>query len=598
MKLFWKIFATVFIAFVATVSFISYVISDKQISDAENHIVEENQIAGSFISKEIEVDYLQSRWPFESLKKLSERENFLFWWIVRDDGTIHLSDQTSFMENQAYEYYPQMVNRVGNENVFQHHKQNYGIFVNPLKIEKGKWSFWLGFSMREASEMRKQIILLHIVVSMSALMILGIILYFAIKHFTKPIEELIISAAIVGKGDLNHRTEIESKDELGRLAHSFNKMTEDLQKTTVSRDYVDNIIESMSDSLIVIDPNKEIRRVNSATCQLLGYKEEKLIGKPIEPIWAMAAEMPLKEATKLEELIEAGELRNYETYYNTKDGQQVPILLSSSVVKDKDGDVTSIVCVGRDITQLKAAHALLDEKNTELESFVYTVSHDLKAPLVSLEGYASMLIDNYEESLDETGRLYLARIRANVEDMGNLIQDLLELSRIGKVVYDCDPVDVTEIIREVIETLEMPLSERRTELVIQDNLPMIICDRVRIKQVFENLVSNANKFMGKENDKPKIEMGFHDQGDSFEFFVKDNGIGIQKEYHDEVFDIFTRIGDLEAEGTGVGLAIVKKIVDTHGGNIRIDSDVGKGTTVYFTLPKTSQNNPENSKEIS
>ena len=236
---------------------------------------------------------------------------------------------------------------------------------------------------------------------------------------------------------------------------------------------------------------------------------------------------------------------------------------------------------------LEEAFTNLDEKNKELASFVYTVSHDLRAPLVSLEGYASMLLDNYKEALDETGQLYISRIQANVEKIGRLIQDLLELSRIGRIVNYYESTDVKEIIREAIETLQLQLSERGTELVVQEDLPAITCDRTRIEQVFENLISNANKFMGAENDKPRIEIGFHDKEDFFEFFVKDNGIGIQKEYHEKVFDIFKRLGDIETEGTGVGLAIVKKILENHGGEIWIDSEVGKGTTVYFTLPKSS-----------
>ena len=205
--------------------------------------------------------------------------------------------------------------------------------------------------------------------------------------------------------------------------------------------------------------------------------------------------------------------------------------------------------------ELQQSYALLDEKNKELESFVYTVSHDLKAPLVSLEGFASMLLgDKYKESIDETGQLYLLRIQANVENMGNLIQDLLELSRIGRIVPDYGSVDIAEIIQETIETLQVQLSERGTELVVQEDLPTITCDRIRIEQVFENLISNANKFMGEKNDNPKIEIGFENRDNFFEFFVKDNGIGIQKEYQEKVFEIFERLGDVEAEGTGVGLA--------------------------------------------
>ena len=237
--------------------------------------------------------------------------------------------------------------------------------------------------------------------------------------------------------------------------------------------------------------------------------------------------------------------------------------------------------------RLKEALVELDDKNKELESFVYIVSHDLKAPLVSLTGFASVLLNNYKEYLDETGQLYLSRIQTNVEQMGRLIQDLLELSKIGQMVNDYESVDVTKIIRETIETLEIQLKEKGTEVIIQEDLPTIICNRVRIKQVFENLVSNANKFIGEDNSNPRIEIGCHNnQEEFFEFFVKDNGIGIQKEYHEKVFELFARLGNLKVEGTGVGLAIVKKLVESHRGKIWVDSEVEKGATFYFTLPKS------------
>ena len=379
----------------------------------------------------------------------------------------------------------------------------------------------------------------------------------------------------------------------------------------------ETIIEGMSDSVIVLDTQNRIVDLNPAAQHLVGHAASEAIGQPMEQVWP-------EGLGKMEYPRDMAEVAK-EVVLDKKDGQRTCDMLLSSLF-DQRGRLISRVVVLRDITErkqmeraLQKAHdeleiriqertkeltksnealqesnrrleealANLDEKNKELESFVYTVSHDLKAPLVSLEGFASMLLDGHKEALDEKGQLYLSRIQANVEKMGNLIQDLLELSRIGRIVHSYESVDVTQIIKEAVETLEIQLSERGTELVIQDNLPTITCDRVRIKQVFENLIDNANKFMGEENDKPRIEIGFHNNEDFFEFFVKDNGIGIQKEYQEKVFEIFARLGDVEVEGTGVGLAIVKKIVETHGGKIWLDSEVGKGTTVYFTLPKSS-----------
>lgn len=357
MKLFWKIFISMFVSFVVIVSSLSYIISVKQISDAEENIMEEKEIIGSFLSKKIEVGYFETKWPFESLKKLSEYKGILFWWIVRDDGVIYLADKASFMGTYAQDYFPHMAAMRRKENIFLNHDQNYGIFFKPLETGKKKWSFWFGFSLKEISERRKEIIFLVTTVSLSALAVLGVILYFSISHFTKPIKELTAGAEIVGKGDLTHHVKVETKDELGQLAKSFNKMAEDLQRTTFSKDYVDNIIGSMSDVLIAIDSNTKIRTLNRAACELLGYQEDELIGNPLRMIFSKASteEETSLGGTKLEKLIEEGQLRNFETSFRTKDGTDIPVLFSGSVMKDKEGHLIRIVCTGRDITERKQA---------------------------------------------------------------------------------------------------------------------------------------------------------------------------------------------------------------------------------------------------
>ena len=360
MKLFWKIFISMFISFVFIFSSISYIISVKHISDMEKDIIEDHKILGSFLSKEVEVGYFENKWPFESLKKLSKHKGVLFWWIVRDDGTIHLADNESFMETYAQDYFPQIAGMAEKDKISLNHKQNYGIFFTPLETGKKKWSFWFGFSLKEISERRKEIIFLITAVSLSALVVLGAVLYFAINHFTKPIKELTVGAERIGTGDLAHRIKVISKDELGQLSHSFNKMTEDLQKTTVSKDYVDNIIESMVDALIVVDPNGKIITVNKATRELSGYQEEELLGNSIETIFPEAEEIYFKEKI-LEKLIKEDELRNYETYLQTKDGKKISILFNGSVVKDKDGRMIRIVCTARDITERKQAEEEINQ---------------------------------------------------------------------------------------------------------------------------------------------------------------------------------------------------------------------------------------------
>lgn len=372
MKLFWKIFISMFISFVFIVSSISYIISVKHISDMEKDIIEDHKILGSFLSKEVEVGYFENKWPFESLKKLSKHKGVLFWWIVKDDGTIHLADNESFMETYAQDYFPQIASMVGKEDFYLNRDQNYGIFFTPLETGPKKWSFWFGFSLSQISERRKEIIFLITAVSASSLIVLGFILYFGIEYFTKPIKELTVGAERIGRGELTYRIKVVSKDELGQLSNSFNKMTEDLQKTTVSKDYVDNIIESMIDVLIVVDPNGKIITLNKATRELSGYQEENLLGKSIETIFPEAEEIYFKEKT-LEKLIKEGELRNYETHLKAKDSKNIPILFNGSVVKDKDGRMIRIVCTARDITERKRIEQERERLIKELQKVIAEV---------------------------------------------------------------------------------------------------------------------------------------------------------------------------------------------------------------------------------
>jgi len=229
----------------------------------------------------------------------------------------------------------------------------------------------------------------------------------------------------------------------------------------------------------------------------------------------------------------------------------------------------------------------LSRSNEELNAFVYTVSHDLKAPLVSLQGFSSLLTSNYGDCLDADGKMYVERIQKNTERMGTLIEDLLELSRVGRAKRQDEPVDVSEVISDVIDELAPKLEKQGTRLIMKDDMPIIYCDRTRVNQIFSNLISNASKYIGEYNENPTIEMGYDDGDDYYTFYVRDNGIGIDEKYHESVFGILQQLNEVEAEGTGMGLAIVKRIVDNFGGKIWIDSASGKGTTMYFTLPKTA-----------
>lgn len=227
----------------------------------------------------------------------------------------------------------------------------------------------------------------------------------------------------------------------------------------------------------------------------------------------------------------------------------------------------------------------LQAKNADLDSFVYVVSHDLKSPLVTIQGMTGMLIQDQMERLDERGRRYLQRISANVEQMERLIGDLLALSRVGREGRPAELVAMKEVVDEVLMELGERLQARGVKVTC-GALGSVVAIRTQMFQVWSNLLSNAVKYMG-DVAEPTVEVGCADRGEFLEYWVRDNGIGIDPAYHGQVFEMFQRLKEVEAEGTGVGLSIVKKIVEAAGGRARVESAKGQGSTFYVAWPKSA-----------
>ena len=221
----------------------------------------------------------------------------------------------------------------------------------------------------------------------------------------------------------------------------------------------------------------------------------------------------------------------------------------------------------------------LQAKNDELDSFAYAVSHDLKAPLVTLQGMAGLLLDEYATELGEDGRHYLARMGATVGQMETLILDVLALSRIGREGRASEVLSLDEVVDVVLERLA-ELIRARGVTITRRPLGEVRAVRTQVEQLFTNLVSNAVKYMG-DGPAPAVEIGLTDG----EFYVRDNGIGIDPAYHAKIFETFQRLKDIEVEGTGIGLAIVKKIIEAAGGRLRVESAAGAGATFFFTWPQ-------------
>ncbi len=235
-------------------------------------------------------------------------------------------------------------------------------------------------------------------------------------------------------------------------------------------------------------------------------------------------------------------------------------------------------------TELKRETIKLEDANNELEAFAYSVSHDLRVPLRAIDGFSRIVIEDYENELDEEGVRLLNVVRENTKKMGQLIDDILLLSRAGRQEMKISDLDMTSLAKSIYANFHQD-TEGRTVIFTVDDLPRAMGDRVLLTQVLTNLIGNAIKFT-RDNNITKIEVGFKNENDDYIYYVKDNGAGFDMKYYDKLFGLFQRLHTQEEfNGTGVGLSIVQRIISRHGGRVWGEGKVGEGATIYFSLPK-------------
>ncbi len=227
----------------------------------------------------------------------------------------------------------------------------------------------------------------------------------------------------------------------------------------------------------------------------------------------------------------------------------------------------------------------LEAKNAELERFTYTVSHDLKSPLITIGGYLGFLEKDIRNGDLQKFDNDITRIREAATKMQALLNDLLELSRIGRIANPAEEVNFGEIAKEALAIVEGHLRERNIRVETMEHMPSVLVDRARLVEVIQNLLENAAKFTD-DKKQPIIQIGWQVMGKEDVFFVRDNGIGIYPSHHERIFGLFNKLST-DTEGTGIGLALVKRIIEVHGGRIWVESEVGRGTTFYFTLKKNT-----------
>jgi PAS domain S-box-containing protein len=317
---------------------------------------------------------------------------------------------------------------------------------------------------------------------------------------------------------------------------------------------------------------------------VFGYTREELIGQKVELL--MPTRYHNSHPGHRKHFFSSPSVRpmgiGLQLWGARKGGEEFPIEISLSPIETAEGLLVSTSI--RDVTERRKTENLILKLNKELESFTYSVSHDLRAPLRSVLGYAQILNEDYAEKLDDEGRRLTGIVIKNAKRMGNLIDDLLNFSRLGRKELMKGKVNMNELVRDIIQDMQTTEEGRNVNFNIT-SLISANADVSMLRQVWINLLSNAIKYSSKK-EAVIIELGSYSTSDENCYYVKDNGAGFDMQYADKLFGVFQRLHKIdEFEGTGVGLALVKTIVDRHGGRVWAEGELAKGATFSFSLPK-------------
>ncbi|GHC47048.1 PAS domain-containing sensor histidine kinase [Ulvibacter litoralis] len=346
-----------------------------------------------------------------------------------------------------------------------------------------------------------------------------------------------------------------------------------------------NIIANMNLGLVEVTLDKKAVFVNNSFEALTGYSESELLGESINDLLQNTTEAKLFFNQRVDETVKDGS-NSFEGQIITKQGERRDWLISSAPNYDINGIVIGSIGVVLDITDLKALQKTkeqlltkLEQSNTELQEYAHIVSHDLKSPLRSIFALVSWLKEDNKDVFTETSLENIQLIEATLEKMELLISDVLNYSSVTSDTLEAKSVDLNLVVEDLHKILYFP---DHINLRVINKLPTIQGDQTRLQQLFQNLISNAIRFIDKE--KGLIEIDVEEQELYYKFSISDNGVGIEEKYFEKIFMIFQSLNE-DKKSSGIGLSIVKKIVDLHKGKIWLNSEVGKGTTFYFTLVK-------------
>ena len=391
--------------------------------------------------------------------------------------------------------------------------------------------------------------------------------------------------------------EVRVKERTAELTAEIEERKRAEERLTAASQYARNLLESSLDPLVTISADGKITDVNEATIKVTGLPRGQLIGTDFSEYFTE----PERARNGYRQVFARGLVTDYPLTIRHRDGHLTDVLYNASVYKDSRGTILGVFAAARDVTarkqaeqELQKAHDTLEVKvaertselkrsNEELEQFAYVASHDLQQPLRMVASYVELLGQRYKGRLDDKADKYIAYASGGAIRMHQLVNDLLAFSRVGAKAAPFASVNLNRVVAQARENLTVAI-EQSSAVVEAGPLPGVSGDETQLVQLFQNLLDNAIKFRGSTH--PRVLVSCCDAGTEWEFAVQDNGIGIDPKHAERIFGVFKRLHtEQEYPGTGIGLAICKKIIERHGGRIRVEPAEGGGSVFLFTLPR-------------
>jgi PAS domain S-box-containing protein len=396
---------------------------------------------------------------------------------------------------------------------------------------------------------------------------------------TRPLKEVIRATRAVSKGEPPPRLAVRTADEVGELAEAFNEMTRKLRDTTVSRDYLDRVLETMGECLVVTGPDGIITRVNNAVCRLSGVDERELLGQNCRDLFRA----PEGHVSLLDAVGPDGAVHGLETELLARGGEAVPVMVSVAVMEAAAGRPTGYVVVAADIRERLRNEQQKDE-------FVTMVHHEVRAPLTAVRGAIGLLDGGVAGEMGERGKELVEIALRNSERMERLVNDILASRKLdsGRMQFHFEKAELMALVEQAVETTSSYAAKHDVRFEIEEMVPgaMVRVDPDRLIQVLTNVLSNAVRFSTEES----VVSVKASRSDGFlRVAIADSGPGISEDFRDRVFEAFAR-GEHDdwrhRSGTGLGMSISKGIIEELGGSITFETEVGAGTTFFIDIPES------------